>query len=98
MSTVELVSAGAVVTRINRRFFFFCKIVRAFGSDLRRLLGIALRNRFLAFLAGFSVKVPLFPVHTWLPLAHTEAPTPLPQIATPRSTSSAATASASGTT
>ena len=29
----------------------------------------------LAFLAGFAVKVPLFPVHTWLPLAHTEAPT-----------------------
>jgi len=24
---------------------------------------------------GFAVKVPLFPVHTWLPLAHTEAPT-----------------------
>src|SRR5688572_5232268 len=30
---------------------------------------------FLGFLAGFAVKVPLFPVHTWLPLAHTEAPT-----------------------
>ena len=30
---------------------------------------------FLAMLAGFAVKVPLFPVHTWLPLAHTEAPT-----------------------
>ena len=30
-------------------------IVRAFGSDLRRLLGIALRNRFLAFLAGIFV-------------------------------------------
>jgi NADH-quinone oxidoreductase subunit M len=29
----------------------------------------------LGLLAGFSVKVPLFPVHTWLPLAHTEAPT-----------------------
>jgi NADH-quinone oxidoreductase subunit M len=28
-----------------------------------------------AMLAGFAVKVPLFPVHTWLPLAHTEAPT-----------------------
>ena len=26
-------------------------------------------------MAGFAVKVPLFPVHTWLPLAHTEAPT-----------------------
>ena len=29
----------------------------------------------LGLLAGFAVKVPLFPVHTWLPLAHTEAPT-----------------------
>jgi NADH-quinone oxidoreductase subunit M len=30
---------------------------------------------FLAFAMGFAVKVPLFPVHTWLPDAHTEAPT-----------------------
>lgn len=30
---------------------------------------------FAAFTAGFAIKVPLFPVHTWLPLAHTEAPT-----------------------
>ena len=30
---------------------------------------------FLAFAAGFAIKVPLFPMHTWLPLAHTEAPT-----------------------
>ncbi len=30
---------------------------------------------FGAFAAGFAIKVPLFPVHTWLPLAHTEAPT-----------------------
>lgn len=29
----------------------------------------------LALMCGFAVKVPLFPVHTWLPLAHTEAPT-----------------------
>jgi NADH-quinone oxidoreductase subunit M len=29
----------------------------------------------LALMLGFAVKVPLFPVHTWLPLAHTEAPT-----------------------
>ncbi len=29
----------------------------------------------LAMMAGFAVKTPLFPVHTWLPLAHTEAPT-----------------------
>jgi NADH-quinone oxidoreductase subunit M len=30
---------------------------------------------FLAISAGFMVKVPLFPFHTWLPLAHVEAPT-----------------------
>lgn len=30
---------------------------------------------FLAFAAAFAVKVPMFPVHTWLPDAHTEAPT-----------------------
>lgn len=30
---------------------------------------------FLAMMIGFAVKVPLFPLHTWLPLAHTEAPT-----------------------
>lgn len=41
---------------------------RAFTSDQRFWV-------LLAMLAGFAVKVPLFPVHTWLPLAHTEAPT-----------------------
>ena len=30
---------------------------------------------FLALMAGFAIKVPLFPFHTWLPLAHVEAPT-----------------------
>jgi NADH-quinone oxidoreductase subunit M len=30
---------------------------------------------FIAFALGFAVKVPMFPVHTWLPDAHTQAPT-----------------------
>jgi NADH-quinone oxidoreductase subunit M len=30
---------------------------------------------FFAFFAAFAVKVPMFPLHTWLPDAHTEAPT-----------------------
>jgi NADH-quinone oxidoreductase subunit M len=30
---------------------------------------------FLALTAGFAIKVPVFPFHTWLPLAHVEAPT-----------------------
>jgi NADH-quinone oxidoreductase subunit M len=30
---------------------------------------------FIAFMIAFAVKVPLFPLHTWLPDAHTQAPT-----------------------
>ena len=49
--------------------------------DLRELAergGLAentARWLFLAFTTAFAVKIPLFPVHTWLPDAHTEAPT-----------------------
>jgi NADH-quinone oxidoreductase subunit M len=48
--------------------------------DLRELVGMDLpaataRWLFLAFFLAFAVKVPLFPLHTWLPDAHTEAPT-----------------------
>jgi len=49
--------------------------------DLRELMERAplaestARWLFLAFTAAFAVKIPIFPVHTWLPDAHTEAPT-----------------------
>jgi NADH-quinone oxidoreductase subunit M len=48
--------------------------------DYRELLGTELtlgtqRLLFFGFFASFAVKVPLFPLHTWLPDAHTEAPT-----------------------
>jgi len=42
------------------------------GIGPETLKGLA----FLALFAGFAVKVPLVPVHTWLPDAHVEAPTP----------------------
>lgn len=32
---------------------------------------------FLGFLIGFGVKMPIFPLHGWLPLAHVEAPAPV---------------------
>ena len=48
--------------------------------DFKALAGAKLEPEvqawlFAAFLAAFAVKVPMFPVHTWLPDAHTEAPT-----------------------
>jgi NADH-quinone oxidoreductase subunit M len=42
---------------------------RSFPLETQRLL-------FWAFAIAFAVKVPMFPVHTWLPDAHVEAPTP----------------------
>ncbi len=48
--------------------------------DFVKLLGLELSSSqqlwlFLAFGIAFAIKVPLFPLHTWLPDAHTEAPT-----------------------
>ncbi|MDQ4105896.1 MAG: NADH-quinone oxidoreductase subunit M [Actinomycetota bacterium] len=39
------------------------------------LAGLAAMLAFIAMLVTFAVKTPLFPVHTWLPAAHVEAPT-----------------------
>jgi NADH-quinone oxidoreductase subunit M len=56
-------------------------IYRIAGTlDFRALASVKLQPNeqvwlFAAFLAAFAVKVPMFPVHTWLPNAHTEAPT-----------------------
>lgn len=53
-----------------------------FTTDLQYLTGIASRIpasmqmwMFLAFALSFAIKVPLFPLHTWLPDAHVQAPT-----------------------
>ena len=56
-------------------------LYHAFGTlDFKELAGKTIPPAFqawlfAAFLAAFAVKVPMFPVHTWLPNAHTEAPT-----------------------
>ena len=56
-------------------------VYQAFGTmDFKALAGETIEPGFqawlfVAFLAAFAVKVPMFPVHTWLPDAHTEAPT-----------------------
>ena len=47
-------------------------------TDLQNLKNIPLGVQqllFIAFFLSFAVKVPMFPVHTWLPDAHVEAPT-----------------------
>jgi NADH-quinone oxidoreductase subunit M len=51
-----------------------------FSSEPMALLGITITGGvqtllFLAFFASFAVKMPMWPVHTWLPDAHVQAPT-----------------------
>jgi len=49
-----------------------------FDYETIRTLGLSATEQgwlFAAFAVAFAIKVPLFPVHTWLPDAHTEAPT-----------------------
>jgi NADH-quinone oxidoreductase subunit M len=51
-----------------------------FGSDTISVLGFQVVGGlqtmlFLAFFASFAVKMPMWPVHTWLPDAHVQAPT-----------------------
>jgi NADH-quinone oxidoreductase subunit M len=61
-------------------YFHSGSVLGTSTMDIRVLEGIPLaadtaRWLFLAFFLAFAVKVPLFPLHTWLPDAHTEAPT-----------------------
>jgi NADH-quinone oxidoreductase subunit M len=59
----------------NPHTFDFVAIQNAIQhGELAGLAGAA-RWLFLGFFVAFAVKVPLFPVHTWLPDAHVEAPT-----------------------
>ena len=68
--------AGSVLMLVGMIALYF-----ASGTlDFTALAGTTLEPSFqawlfVAFLAAFAVKVPMFPVHTWLPNAHTEAPT-----------------------
>ncbi|MEO0289911.1 MAG: NADH-quinone oxidoreductase subunit M [candidate division WOR-3 bacterium] len=64
----------------NLKFVFYTLLSGAFL--LTGIIGVKLKFfdskssiGFLLFLISFSIKIPLFPFHTWLPDAHTEAPT-----------------------
>ncbi len=55
-------------------------LTHQFGSETINLLGMQIIGgaqtlMWLAFFASFAVKMPMWPVHTWLPDAHVQAPT-----------------------
>ena len=55
--------------------FDYPTILQMLASGRLRLGGQEQMLLFLAFFVAFAIKVPLFPLHTWLPDAHVEAPT-----------------------
>ena len=65
LSVVFLTSSGG---HLSFDFIDVARRASALTQTEQRLI-------FLAFIVAFAVKVPLFPLHTWLPDAHTEAPT-----------------------
>ena len=64
--------ATAAIARRDIGYFTFDLVAIAEKSSFAVSTG---RWLFLSFAIAFAVKVPLFPLHTWLPDAHTQAPT-----------------------
>ena len=61
-------------------FFIHGRAAGVYTFDYRELLGTPMSSSaalwlFMAFFIAFAVKLPAVPVHTWLPDAHTQAPT-----------------------
>ncbi len=61
-------------------YFHYGATTGTYTFDLLKMYGLAIPFHmqfwmFLAFGLAFAIKVPMFPFHTWLPDAHTEAPT-----------------------
>ena len=59
----------------------YAQVTGVYTTDLVELTKLVLPHNaqvwcFLAFGLAFAIKIPLFPLHTWLPDAHVEAPTP----------------------
>lgn len=69
--------AGSLLMLVALIYLYY-KSGGSFDIQTWHKLPITLRSQallFFAFFAAFAVKVPMWPVHTWLPDAHVEAPT-----------------------
>ncbi|QBI20369.1 NADH-quinone oxidoreductase subunit M [Egibacter rhizosphaerae] len=69
---------GGLLMLVAILYLYFAAGAQSFDYDVIRQVELTTVEQtwlFLAFFAAFGIKVPVFPVHTWLPDAHTEAPT-----------------------
>jgi NADH-quinone oxidoreductase subunit M len=75
MAGSVLMLVGIIYLYNAAHTFDYIKILAGLQSGAIRLTGLEELLLFLAFFIAFAIKVPLFPLHTWLPDAHVEAPT-----------------------
>ncbi len=74
--TGSVLMLAAIIFLYNRAGTFdYTQIVAQLQSGRLALSSQVEMILFLAFFIAFAIKVPLFPLHTWLPDAHVEAPT-----------------------
>ena len=70
---------GFLTIGVNLGSFDLVNAIRLWPAYQNDLFGLSVSTGkaivFLAIFLGFAVKVPIWPFHTWLPDAHTEAPT-----------------------
>jgi len=72
-SIFMLLGIFAIYLAVEPRTFDMAALEAASGEWTRGFQMLP----FLAFFVGFAVKIPVFPLHGWLPLAHIQAPTPV---------------------
>jgi NADH-quinone oxidoreductase subunit M len=66
---------GGIIYVANRAGTFdYAQILAALNSGTVALSSHEQMLLFLAFFAAFAIKVPIFPLHTWLPVTYSEAP------------------------
>jgi NADH-quinone oxidoreductase subunit M len=75
-----LVGSVVMLLGILALYFYNFSVTGAYTFDITQFHRLNLPYNlqwwiFLAFFLGFAIKVPMFPFHTWLPDAHTDAPT-----------------------
>ena len=75
-----LVGSVVMLLGILALYFYNYSVTGVYSFDITQFHRLSLPYNlqwwiFLAFFLGFAIKVPMFPFHTWLPDAHTDAPT-----------------------
>lgn len=70
-----LMLAGIIYLSTRAGTFDYTQITAAISSGKLVLSSTEQLILFLGFFAAFAIKVPIFPLHTWLPLTYAEAPT-----------------------